>query len=109
MPSTLLFPIRAMPAGRCSALSRSSTSRDKMAIFTLTGPLRVLQDFTSDPQILYMALQRYKPQEQEFASAPGQLVTSAASGTPSAGSTVAALDASTDRQRWRVSGRQRQT
>ena len=66
----------------------------KMAIFTLTGPLRVLQDFTSDPQILYTALQRYKPQSQEFASA-GQLVTSAASGTPSAGSTVAALDAST--------------
>jgi hypothetical protein len=27
----------------------------KMAIFTLTGPLRVLQDFTSDPQILYTA------------------------------------------------------
>ncbi|HMH08243.1 MAG TPA: VWA domain-containing protein [Terriglobales bacterium] len=66
----------------------------RMAIFTLTGPLRVLQDFTSDPQILYAALQRYRPQAQEFALA-GQPVTSAASGSPTSGSTVTTLDAST--------------
>jgi VWFA-related protein len=34
----------------------------RMAVFTLTGQLRVLQDFTSDPQILYSALQRFRPE-----------------------------------------------
>ena len=66
----------------------------RVAIFTLTGPLRVLQDFTSDPQVLYAALQRYKPQAQEFAAA-GQPATSAASGNATVNSTVVALDAST--------------
>jgi len=42
---------------------------ERMAVFTLTGRLGVLQDFTSDPQILYTALQRYRPVPQEFASA----------------------------------------
>lgn len=65
----------------------------KMAIFTLTGPLRVLQDFTSDPQVLHAALQRYRPQAQDFAAA-GHPVTSAASGNPTVNSTVTALDAS---------------
>lgn len=32
----------------------------RMAIFTLTGSLNVLQDFTSDPEILYTALQRFR-------------------------------------------------
>ncbi len=66
----------------------------RMAVFTLTGPLNVLQDFTSDPQVLAAALQRYRPQAQEFASA-GRAETSAAAGNPTTGSTVAALDAST--------------
>jgi VWFA-related protein len=65
----------------------------RMAVFTLTGPLNVLQDFTSDPQVLATALQRYKPLAQEFAAA-GRPVTSAASGDPTTASTVAALDAS---------------
>jgi len=39
---------------------------ERMAVFTLTGQLRVLQDFTSDPQILYTALQRFRPVQQEF-------------------------------------------
>jgi VWFA-related protein len=66
----------------------------RMAIFTLTGPLRVLQDFTSDPQVLIAALQRYNPQAQTFASA-SQPETSAAAGNATIGSTVNALDAST--------------
>ena len=65
----------------------------RMGIFTLTGSLKVLQDFTSDPQILYTALQSYKPQPQEFASA-GRAATSA-SADPSTSSTVSSLDAST--------------
>ena len=65
----------------------------RMGIFTLTGSLNVLQDFRSDPQILYTALQRYKPQAQEFASA-GRAATSV-SADRSASSTVSSLDAST--------------
>jgi VWFA-related protein len=66
---------------------------DRMAVFALTGPLTVLQDLTSDPQVLYAALQRYKPQSQEFASS-GRPVTSAAS-TATTSSVVSSLDAST--------------
>ena len=65
----------------------------RMAVFTLTGSLNVLQDFTTDPQILYEALQRYQPQPQQFASA-GQPTTSAAAGSPSTSSTVTSLDPS---------------
>ena len=67
---------------------------DRMAVFALTGPLTVLQDLTSDPQVLYAALQRYKPQSQEFASS-GRPATSAANGTPTTASVVTSVDAST--------------
>jgi VWFA-related protein len=65
----------------------------RMAVFTLTGSLNVLQDFTSDPQVLYLALQRFRPEPQHFANA-GQATTSA-SNDPTGSSSVAALDAST--------------
>src|SRR6266567_1182245 len=67
---------------------------DRMAVFALTGPLNVLQDLTSDPQVLYAAIQRYKPQAQEFESS-GRPATSAGSGTATTGSVVTSLDAST--------------
>jgi len=71
----------------------------RMAVFTLTGSLNVLQDFTSDPQILYAALQRYRPQPQEFTSAarPETSINTAtaATGGPSASTTAASLDPST--------------
>jgi VWFA-related protein len=66
----------------------------RAAVFTLTGSLNVLQDFTTDPQILYNALQHYIPEPQTFASAGGP-ATSLASGTASASSTGSAIDAST--------------
>ena len=66
---------------------------DRMAVFTLTGPLNVLQDFTSDPQVLYTALQRYRPQTQPLTSA-AQPATSAEAGPATPTSTVATLDAS---------------
>src|SRR5207253_4899322 len=66
----------------------------RMAVFTLTGSLNVLQDFTTDPQILYAALQRFRPRPQEFASA-GRATTSATAGDATSRSTVASLDAST--------------
>ena len=67
---------------------------DRMAVFALTGPLTVLQDLTSDPQVLYAALQRYKPQSQEFESS-GRPATSDANGTPTTASVVTSVDAST--------------
>jgi VWFA-related protein len=66
---------------------------DRMAVFTLTGPLNVLQDFTSDPQALYTALARYRPQTQNLTSST-QPATSSAGGPATAASTVASLDAS---------------
>ena len=66
----------------------------RMAVFTLTGSLNVLQDFTTDPQILYAALQRFRPRPQEFASA-GRATTSATAGDATTASTVPSLDAST--------------
>lgn len=66
----------------------------RMAIYTLTDSLRVLQDFTSDPQVLYTALQHYLPEPQRLASA-NQPKTSLASGAPTASSTATALEAST--------------
>lgn len=65
----------------------------RMGVFTLTNSLDVLQDLTSDPEILQAALQRYKPQPQQFAKA-GRPSTSAGV-EPSATSTVNSLDAST--------------
>jgi VWFA-related protein len=65
----------------------------RMGIFTLTGSLNVLQDFTSDPQILYAALQSYRPQPQEFASTAAGTQTGAGSAT--ARGTVSDLNAST--------------
>lgn len=50
----------------------------RIGVFTLTDSLGVLQDFTSDPQVLVAALQKYKPQEQEFQNAMGQPLTAGA-------------------------------
>lgn len=66
---------------------------DRMAVFALTGPLTVLQDMTSDPQALYTALQRYKPQSQQFAT--GSVPSSSPSTDPTTSTTPASLDAST--------------
>ncbi|MBZ5704535.1 MAG: VWA domain-containing protein [Acidobacteriia bacterium] len=38
----------------------------RMGVFALTNSLRVLQDFTTDPQVLITALEKYTPQEQQF-------------------------------------------
>jgi VWFA-related protein len=65
----------------------------RMAVFTLTGPLNELQDFTGDPQILYAALQSYKPLEGAFTPIPPQ-PTDHGSGPATANQVVASLDAS---------------
>ena len=69
----------------------------RMAIFTLTDSLRVLQDFTSDPQVLYAALQQFLPEPQRMV-ASGRPSTTIASGSPTPASTVSALDASVPAQ-----------
>ncbi|HKT69186.1 MAG TPA: VWA domain-containing protein [Terriglobales bacterium] len=65
----------------------------RMAVFTLTDSLHVLQDFTTDPQLLYTALLGYVPQERPFASAAQP--TTQATVTPTAATTVTSVDAST--------------
>ena len=41
-----------------------------MAVFTLGDRVRVLQQFTSDPQVLQTAIQKWRPQEQILRDAP---------------------------------------
>lgn len=72
---------------------------DRMGIFTLTGSLNELQDFSSDPQILYAALQTYKPLQGEFTPVPGRGMSSGAgpvegTGPVTASATVSSIDAS---------------
>jgi len=66
---------------------------ERMAVFTFTGSLNQLQDFTSDPQILYQALLSYKPQQQQLANSP--LRTGTGEGPTTAREAVTNLDAST--------------
>ena len=47
-------------------VQQSLKPSDRVGIFTLTGSLNVLQDFTTDPQILYTALQHFKPLQNEY-------------------------------------------
>src|SRR5215469_130250 len=44
---------------------------ERMGVFTLTGGLNVLQDLTDDPQILYTALQHYRPLQGEYTPSNG--------------------------------------
>jgi VWFA-related protein len=73
---------------------------ERMSVFTLTGPLNELQDLTGDPQILYAALQSYKPLEGEFTPNPSRTMSTDAgpvqgSSSPvTAEATVGSLNAS---------------
>jgi VWFA-related protein len=65
----------------------------RMAVFTLTDGLGILQDFTSDPQVLYTAIQNFKPEPQKFTSS-ARNATSASNDT-SASATIVATTAAT--------------
>jgi VWFA-related protein len=67
----------------------------RMAVLTLTDSLHVLQDFTTNPQLLYNALQHYVPQERPFATSVSPTVAPVGTVAPTATSTVTAMDAST--------------
>jgi len=50
-------------------LEQEQTGRP-MAVMTLSDRLRVLQQFTSDPQVLLTAIKNFRPQEQILQSSP---------------------------------------
>ena len=61
----------------------------RIAIFTLTNSLGILQDFTSDPEVLLKAFQKYQPLAQEMTNAAGPRVPDTSSDGGS-GSQIAA-------------------
>ena len=89
-------PFRDQAYGRMQMLKYvqdQSNPNQRMAIFTLTDGLHMLQDFTSDPKLLISALQHYKPQEPALGAAgatPVSGTVGAPSGDPGAG-TIATL------------------
>lgn len=52
-----------------------------MAVFTLSDQLHVLQQFTSDPQVLMTAIRNFRPEEQILRSAPPSAETHGAATT----------------------------
>lgn len=62
-------------------VAEQSKSGQRIAIFTLTNTLNVLQDFTSDPGVLESALQHYRPEEPRLrAEAPRAVSAAVGSG-----------------------------
>ena len=67
----------------------------RMAVLTLTDSLHVLQDFTTEPQLLHTALENYSPQQRPFASSSAATNAPVGAGVSTPNSTVTGLDAST--------------
>ncbi len=65
-----------------------------VAVMTLTDSLHLLQDFTTDPQMLYNALDRFLPLQQRLASSSQPTTGPIGSGSPTPNSAVTAVDAS---------------
>jgi VWFA-related protein len=65
-----------------------------LAVMTLTDSLHLLQDFTTDPQLLYNALDHFLPVQQRLASAVQATTSPIGAGTPTPNSAVTAMDAS---------------
>jgi len=65
-----------------------------VAVMTLTDSLHLLQDFTTDPQMLYSALDRFLPVQQRLASSAQPTTGPIGGGTPTPNSAITALDAS---------------
>lgn len=66
----------------------------RMAVLTLTDSLHLLQDFTTEPQLLYTALENYSPQQRPFASSSAATTAPVGAGVSTPKSTVTGLDAS---------------
>lgn len=67
----------------------------RVAVLTLTDSLHMLQDFTTEPQLLYSALENYSPQQRPFASSSAATNAPVGAGVPTPNSTVTGLDAGT--------------
>jgi VWFA-related protein len=71
----------------------------RMAVFTLTNGLGVLQDFTTDPNVLMTAIKNYKPQEQVMGAAVPNAVTATTgtgAGDPASNASGAAITMATN-------------
>ena len=87
-PPTVLLLDAANTAFKDQAYARlqmlkyvqDATAGRRIAIFTLTNGLHMLQDFTSDPKALQDILQHYKPQEQEMGKTPAAPLSTLAGG-----------------------------
>ena len=89
-------PFRDQAYGRLQMLKyvqEQSSSHQRMAIYTLTNGLHLVQDFSSDPNVLTAALKRYKPQEPILGPAGPALVSTTAG---DAGASATAIAAAVD-------------
>jgi VWFA-related protein len=93
-------PFRDQSYGRLQMMKYVKDQKkpdERMAIFTLTNGLHVVQDFTADPGTLTAALKRYKPQEPVLGAAgpvpPSDIVGGGDTGVHSAGLEFAATTA----------------
>jgi VWFA-related protein len=81
-------PFNDQAYGRLQMLKYVQAQSDvgrQMAVMTLTDQLHVVQQFTSDPQILITAIKNYKPQAQPVTAALPPPVSTAAGGGGSGG------------------------
>jgi VWFA-related protein len=74
-------------------VTEQSQSGHVMAVATLTDRLHILQQFTSDPQILLTAIRNFKPQSQILQNAPPPPADVIASGGPGGGAALLAAAA----------------
>ena len=72
-------------------VEEQNKSKQRVAIFALTNRLQMLQDFTSDPQVLTAALNRYKPQEPILAAGGPPPMTAASGDTGRASAQAIAM------------------
>jgi VWFA-related protein len=85
-------PFRDQAYGRLQMLKyvqEHKKTDERMAVFTLTNGLHLVQDFTADPGVLTAALKKYKPQEVTPGAAgpvpPSDVASVAPDGAPGGG------------------------
>jgi VWFA-related protein len=61
---------------------------ERIGVFALADSLRVLQDFTIDPQVLMTALEKYKPEEQKLNPAAARPLSTGAGPSLGPGATL---------------------
>jgi VWFA-related protein len=79
-------PFADQASGRLQMLKYVATAMkpdQRIAIYTLTNTLHMVQDFTSDPAVLTAALKKYTPQEPVLGPGAAALISSAAGNTDS--------------------------